>query len=58
MLQCTLEALQSMASSPQLDTQREQRWPGQTEVQVQFKAWDDDPKYADLEGLIPPAKAC
>ncbi|KAJ7665527.1 hypothetical protein B0H17DRAFT_290985 [Mycena rosella] len=56
--ECTLQALRSMASGPQVDAQREQRWPGQTEVQVQFKAWDDDPKYADLEGVIPPAISC
>ncbi|KAJ6598967.1 hypothetical protein DFH09DRAFT_1129684 [Mycena vulgaris] len=55
---CTLQALRSMASGPQLDAQREQRWPDQTEVHVEFKAWHDDPKYADLEGLIPPTKSC
>ncbi|KAJ7498821.1 hypothetical protein FB451DRAFT_11568 [Mycena latifolia] len=56
--ECTLQALRSMASGPQLDTQREQRWPDQTEVQVQFNAWDDDPKCADLEGIFPPVKSC
>jgi hypothetical protein len=43
-----------MASGPQLDDQREQRWPNQTEVEVQFQAWVDDPKYADLQGVFPP----
>ncbi|KAJ7094673.1 hypothetical protein B0H15DRAFT_134153 [Mycena belliarum] len=53
-----LQAFRCMASGPQLDIQREQRWPDQTEVHVQFKAWDGNPKYADLEGIIPPVKSC
>ncbi|KAJ7764970.1 hypothetical protein DFH07DRAFT_810980 [Mycena maculata] len=57
--ECSLHALRSMASGPQLDAQREQRWPNQTELQVQFKAWEDDPSHDDLEGLIPPLnKSC
>ncbi|KAJ7908262.1 hypothetical protein B0H13DRAFT_664050 [Mycena leptocephala] len=52
--ECTLQALRSMVSGPQLDDQREQRWPNQTEVEVQFQAWADDPKYADLQGVFPP----
>ncbi|KAJ7180188.1 hypothetical protein C8R43DRAFT_392132 [Mycena crocata] len=54
--QCILQALRSMASGPQLDAQREERWPGQTELQVQFKEWENDPKYADLEGVVPPVQ--
>ncbi|KAJ6539438.1 hypothetical protein B0H19DRAFT_1269750 [Mycena capillaripes] len=56
--ECILQALRTMASGPELDAQREQRWPDQTEVEVQFQAWNDDLKYADLEGVFPPqAKA-
>lgn len=56
MFQCTLQALQSMASGLPLDAQREQRWPDQTEVQVRFKAWEAD--HTDLEGLFPATKIC
>ncbi|KAJ7507914.1 hypothetical protein B0H11DRAFT_2314879 [Mycena galericulata] len=57
--ECSLHALRSMASGPQLDAQREQRWPEQKEVQVEFKAWVDNPEHDDLEGLVPPlAKSC
>ncbi|KAJ6485150.1 hypothetical protein C8R47DRAFT_550441 [Mycena vitilis] len=52
--ECTLHALRTMASGPQLDDQREQRWPDQTEVEVQFPPWNDDPKHADLQGVFPP----
>ncbi|KAJ7068363.1 hypothetical protein C8F01DRAFT_1117894 [Mycena amicta] len=51
-----LELVRSMAAGPQLDSQREQRWPLQTETQVVFQPWEDDPNYADLQGLIPPQK--
>jgi hypothetical protein len=43
-----------MASGAPLDVQREARWPEQTELQVQFNAWDNDPNHADLEGILPP----
>ncbi|KAJ7682701.1 hypothetical protein DFH06DRAFT_301798 [Mycena polygramma] len=32
---------------------REQRWPDQTEVEVQFQPWNDDPKHADPPGRLP-----
>ncbi|KAJ7047273.1 hypothetical protein C8F04DRAFT_923 [Mycena alexandri] len=49
-----LQALRAMASGPQLDDQRTQRWPCQTDLEVKLKPWEDDPKHADLEGLFPP----
>ncbi|KAJ7781142.1 hypothetical protein B0H16DRAFT_608651 [Mycena metata] len=49
-----LQALRAMASGPQLDDQRAQRWPGQTDVEVKLKPWEDNPEHADLEGLFPP----
>ncbi|KAF8195796.1 hypothetical protein K438DRAFT_1968295 [Mycena galopus ATCC 62051] len=51
-----LQALRSMASGPQLDAQREARWPDytQTEVEVEFPAWEKDSKFGDLEGCFPP----
>ncbi|KAF7301750.1 hypothetical protein MIND_00740600 [Mycena indigotica] len=51
-----LDIVRSMVSGPKLDLQREARWPLQLEVQVQFPPWEEDPNYADLEGVIPPKK--
>ncbi|KAJ7904608.1 hypothetical protein B0H14DRAFT_2663630 [Mycena olivaceomarginata] len=48
-----LQALHSMASGPQLDTQREERWPdlAKAEVGVEFPNFEED-----LEGCFPPQK--
>jgi hypothetical protein len=48
-----LQALHSMASGPQLDTQREERWPDlvKAEVGVEFPNFEED-----LEGCFPPQK--
>ncbi|KAF7352710.1 hypothetical protein MVEN_01237000 [Mycena venus] len=56
--ECMLQALRSMASGPQLDAQREERWPDQTksEVEVELGEWDNDPQCADLEAIFPPQK--
>ncbi|KAJ7276491.1 hypothetical protein B0H12DRAFT_1227613 [Mycena haematopus] len=53
-----LQALRSMASGPQLDAQREVRWPDhtQTEVEVEFPPWEENPQFGDLEGCFPPQK--
>ncbi|KAH8113271.1 hypothetical protein DFH11DRAFT_1856907 [Phellopilus nigrolimitatus] len=56
----TLLALKSMASGNQLDIQREERWPNQTEgsaetgstVKVKHNAWDEDSDYSDMEGAF------
>ncbi|KAJ6628713.1 hypothetical protein B0H10DRAFT_2209178 [Mycena sp. CBHHK59/15] len=50
----TLDALRAMGGGGTLDEQRERRWPEQTEVEVRFRAWEDDPAYADFEGVVPP----
>ncbi|KAJ7179046.1 hypothetical protein C8R46DRAFT_622618 [Mycena filopes] len=52
--EATMQALRTMASGPQLDDQRAERWPGQNDVEVKLKPWEDDPKHPDLEGLFPP----
>ncbi|KAL5508312.1 hypothetical protein ACEPAH_5931 [Sanghuangporus vaninii] len=56
----TLLALKSMASGNQIDVQREERWPGQTEAsallgssfKVKHKPWDLDSDYSDMEGAF------
>ncbi|KAI5124911.1 hypothetical protein M0805_007339 [Coniferiporia weirii] len=56
----TLLALKSMASGNQLDVQREERWPNQTEaspgtgstVKVTHHPWDEDSDYSDMEGAF------
>ncbi|KAK7061806.1 hypothetical protein R3P38DRAFT_3302936 [Favolaschia claudopus] len=49
--------LRSMASGPRLDVQREQRWPEQTELEVEFQAWVDNGQHGDLEGCFPPQRS-
>lgn len=47
-----------MASGNQIDVQREERWPGQTEssaqlgssFKVKHKPWELDSDYSDMEG--------
>lgn len=48
-----------MASGNQLDAQREERWPNQTHanqkgtsVKVEFKPWEEDSDYSDMEGAF------
>ncbi|EJD01095.1 uncharacterized protein FOMMEDRAFT_141811 [Fomitiporia mediterranea MF3/22] len=56
----TLLALRSMAIGNQIDVQREDRWPNQTEgtaetgtsFKVNHKPWDLDSDYSDLEGAF------
>ncbi|KAI0335439.1 hypothetical protein GY45DRAFT_1316760 [Cubamyces sp. BRFM 1775] len=51
----TLDALIAMASGDPVDQQREQRWPKRTEdnqPKVEFRDWEEDSDYSDLEGVM------
>ncbi|THH08648.1 hypothetical protein EW145_g2569 [Phellinidium pouzarii] len=58
--QYTLIGLKAMASGNQLDKQRDERWPNQTEgsaetgstVKVVHLPWDEDSDYSDMEGAF------
>lgn len=58
--QYTLLALQSMATGNQIDAQREERWPNQTEASAEtgttFKVvhnpWEYESDYSDTEGAF------
>lgn len=48
-----------MVSGDPVDIQREKRWPNRTGqsnqgVKVQFKPWEEDSDYSDVEGIAPP----
>ncbi|KAH9899896.1 hypothetical protein C8Q73DRAFT_681374 [Cubamyces lactineus] len=56
----TLDALIAMASGDPVDQQREQRWPKRTEdnqPKVEFRDWEEDSDYSDLEGVMGPLVA-
>ncbi|KIJ56794.1 hypothetical protein M422DRAFT_72928 [Sphaerobolus stellatus SS14] len=61
----TLIALKEMASADPLDKQRAKRWPGQDSqvkagggksVSVEWKPYQVDSDYDDMEGIFPPPK--
>ncbi|KAI0375610.1 hypothetical protein BV20DRAFT_959607 [Pilatotrama ljubarskyi] len=56
----TLDAMMSMASGDPVDQQREQRWPKRTEdnqPKVEFKDWEEDSDFSDMEGVMGPPTA-
>ncbi|KAI0832389.1 hypothetical protein BC628DRAFT_1310050 [Trametes gibbosa] len=56
----TLDALISMATGDPVDQQREQRWPKRTEdaaPTVEFRDWEEDDEYSDMEGVMGPPTA-
>jgi len=64
-VQFTLLGLKAMASGDPLDKQRSTRWPGQDSeinpgggktVSVEWKPYQLEDDYDDMEGIFPPAK--
>ncbi|KAI0650785.1 hypothetical protein C8Q79DRAFT_901946 [Trametes meyenii] len=50
----TLDAAMAMVSGDPVDQQREKRWPARTadnQPKVQFRDWEEDSDFSDLEGV-------